>query len=206
MLVVDQVLENRQGDAARRIVTASGQFVAAPDAQSLKHIVDCETRAFRKMLAEIAETTGADWSAEVRTGSLGAHLASVADAWDILVVGHRTLHSRQGHVVVIGDASRDGSGVLSVAARLASELQTEVERVGLPPGDVRRTDWFPERLDRLNASVVLLDAAAIALEGYQGLTTLLTVARCPIVIFRSAESQPKLEQNSRSAPLPDQNA
>ena len=38
-------------------------------------IVECETRAFRTMLADVAGSTGAEWSAEVKTGTLGPNLA-----------------------------------------------------------------------------------------------------------------------------------
>lgn len=204
LLVVDQVLAHHQAGSGRRVVTASGQLVAAPDAQGLQQIVEGEIRAFRKMLSDIAEASGAEWSAEVRTGTLGPNLAAVANAWDIVVVGHRMLHQRQGRVVILGDVPQPDSDVLSIASRMAAELQTDVERIGLPADEERSPDWFADKLDRLNASAVILDAEATPLEGFRQLTRLLTVARCPIVILRSAQLQPQLEHSLHITPPPEQ--
>lgn len=203
LLVLDQVLAEQRSDTGRRVVTPSGQLVATPDAATLQRIVECETRAFRKMLAEIATATGAEWSADVKTGTLGVNLAAVANAWDIVVVGHRLLHRRRGRVVILGGGPETGGDVQAVAARMASELETEVERIELPTDEGRRRDWFAARLDRLNASAVILDAGSTPLDGFGQLASLLSVARCPIVILRSAELQPQLEHNLQITPPPE---
>lgn len=202
LLVVDQVLANPQAFAERRIVTPSGQLVATPDAQRLQRIVECETRAFRKMLAEIADAAGAEWSAEVRSGTLGASLAAVANAWDIVVVGHRLLHQRQGKVVVLGNTAQIDSDVVAVASRMATKLDTDLVRILLPAGQDLRPDWFADKLDRLNASAVVLDAISTPLDGFRQLAPLLMVARCPIVILRSAHVQPQLEHSVQITPPP----
>ena len=132
------------------------------------------------------------------------HLRRGDTTWDIVVVGHRMLHQRQGRVVILGDAQTD-SDVLTVASRMATELKTDVERIGLPADDDRSSDWFAAKLDRLSASAVILDAEATPLDGFRQLTRLLTVARCPIVILRSAQLQPRLEHSLHITPPPEQN-
>lgn len=203
LLVVNQAA-HEQGGSSQRVVTASGKVVKAPDAQALQRIVESETRAFRKMLAETAKTTGADWSAEVKIGTLAPNLAAVANAWDIVVVGHRMLHQRQGRVVILGDALQTDSEVIAVAARMATELKTDLERLERPSGGDQQSDWFSEKLDRLSVAAVVLDASTAPFSGFGQLARLLTVARCPIVVLRSTQLQPRLEHNLLITPPPEQ--
>ena len=54
---------------------------------------------------------------------------------------------------------------------------------------IMRPDWLAVRLNRLNASAILLDAATVPFESFGDLTALLTAAGCPIVILRGEELQ-----------------
>lgn len=200
LLIMNQVAAKSKPFSSR-VVTTQGQIVAAPDADRMKEIVEAEARAFRQMMADAARSFGAEWTAEVKIGTLGSDLASVANAWDIVVVGHRALHRRRGSVVVF-ESGADDDDLHALASRMASELGTDVEVLRPRAREASEPTALAKRLDRLSTAAVVLDAANASFDSLQQVTELLSVARCPIVILGSAALQPKLEHSLMITPSP----
>ena len=82
-----------------------------------------------------------------------------------------------------------GFGRAEIVAALINYTTLILLGIYLTYEAIMRPDWLAVRLNRLNASAILLDAATVPFESFGDLTALLTAAGCPIVILRGEELQ-----------------
>lgn len=186
----------------QRIVAVSGELLICPDAAGLKTVADSEVRGFRRMMAQMAAGAGLSWTFDVKQGALEHHLATEADVWDITIVGHRALHRRQGSVVVLSSADNGDTLAHRLAEKVADKLNTVVESLALTP-EYEDKDALFDRINHMNASAVVLDAATANLGGFERIAELLTVARCPVIILKSASVRSRLQHLVQIPPAPN---
>ncbi len=200
LLVLDAALEGAPRWPGQRIVTETGMMLLAPSQDQMRSLIESEARAFRGRLNEIAHACALGCSFEAKTGDLMRSIAQAVDAWDVLLLGHRTLHRRVGPVVYL-DASPDyASDARSVAALLADALKTSAIALDARTGAADPKNRVFSRIDRLNASAVVIDAGKKPVLTLQELSLLLERARCPVVVLRVSKLETRPKQSEHPPP------
>lgn len=201
----------------QRIVLLSGTTTLAPDSSKVRAQLKSDARAFQRSLADTADPRGTGWAFEQHKGDLISTTLRVAEGWDVLILGYRQLHRVPGKVVLLqktgaandemDEASRRLCQHLS-AGRIAFSIKTNVEEADYPISpDTVQFDTLDEcvrALTRTNAHAVLVDLKRGPIRNQTELSRLLEAARCPVIVFGSANTQSLLEHSTQIPPRPTQ--
>ena len=194
----------------QRVVSAGGSLVCAPSPSQLRTLLEADAKAFRRSLAEVAGPVGAAWTFEQSIGDLVQQSLTASAGWDIIVVGHRTVHPMRGKIVSLKAATSADDALDAFSDRLANTLSAEhlVFSVGDISDRSHNTFAFATleealiTLARINVQAVLLDLSHGPVRTPDQLRRLLEVSRCPLFVFGAAASGEQLEHSTQIPPSP----
>jgi hypothetical protein len=207
LLADNDLWENFTRYPKQSVVTLEGVMMEPPSGQKLHALRAGDARAFQKKLAAVAHAKSVKWSFERRSGELIQCVRQVANAWDILLLGYRTLHKRPGKVVLIGTGAQTEDRAQQVADDLAHVLHTSVLVLSLsmpaaksdPQGMLRITvdteQQMLTQLSRINAASVVVDMSFGPLRTLDQLRQTLDAARCPVVVLCAGQKLDIEEQD-----------
>ncbi|WP_417729118.1 hypothetical protein [Roseovarius sp.] len=175
----------------QRVVSAGGALICAPSAAQLRTVIAADAKAFQRSLAKIAGPVGAAWSFEHSIGELVQQSLTASAGWDIVVVGHRTVHPVRGKIISLCAANSVETALEAFSDRLAKSLACEhlVFSVGdradrtVKSRDFVNLETALAALGRINAQAVLLDLSHGPIRTPDQLRQVLEVARCPVFVF-----------------------
>ena len=199
----------------QRVISPSGTIASAPSLSQIRTLMKADARAFEHSLARLATDAGAPWTFERGTGDLIQTGLFMAKAWDILILGYRTLHPIAGKVVLLQSSGAadspmmEMSKLLSARSRAESVVLTVNKTTGrLPHGKMPKDQTYATlqealgRLARLNAQAVLVDLSLGPVHTSEDLRRLIEVARCPVFVFGTVSAARLLEHKSQRPTAP----
>jgi hypothetical protein len=174
----------------RRLVSPGGALGLAPSLSRLRRMMQADAQAFEKLLQDVAVRAAASWTFEQQAGDLVSSLSQGAARSDILVFGHRYVHSVAGRVILLRQTGIGSPDSARLASTLAADLGAElsVRRVAVDP-DAATEVTYPTvaaaiaAIDRCNCAAVVMDLAGQAAQSVDLLRRLLDVARCPVIVL-----------------------
>ena len=186
----------------QRVVTSSGTLVVAPSSQQVRTFVESDARLFHDTLSDLARNKERDWSFERRHGDLIAGLCEAAKGWDILLLGHREINKRHGKVVLVAPPMTASQRAVELAEGLASALRADLVAItiGSENASTAQRQVFSTEaallahINRTNTSVVVMDLSAGPLHTHDQLRHLLSVARCPVLVFGASGDPPEPDE------------
>ena len=211
LLIEDRDMLNICQIPNQRVVSASGTLVFAPSPAQLRTVLEADAKAFQRSLAEVAGLAGAAWSFEHSIGDLVQQSLTASAGWDIVVVGHRSVHPMRGKIVSLRAAPVVDDALEAFSDQLAKALAADhlVFSVGDQPDGPPRSHAFADldgalaALARMNVQAVLLDLAHGPVRTPDQLRQVLEVARCPLFVFGAAGSGDQLEHSTQIPPSQD---
>ena len=195
LLVDEGFIEDFVRSPMQKVVTPGGKLKDPPTAQRARALLERDTRAFRRMLSATAEAGSVKWSFEKRSGDLIRHAFDAASEWDILLLGRRTLHRRSGQVVIVSGDLHLSERAQKTARNLANEVTTDHVTLAISQNEApeytenalfileKDESSLLRRLNRMNASTVVVDLEAGHRWSSDLIRQLLEAARCPLVIL-----------------------
>ncbi|MDT8328382.1 MAG: hypothetical protein RQ750_13520 [Roseovarius sp.] len=192
----------------QRVVSASGALVFAPSPAQLRTVIEADAKAFQRSLAKVAGLAGAAWSFEHSIGDLVQQSLTASAGWDIVVVGHRSVHPMRGKIISLRAAPVADDALEAFSERLATSLSGEhlVFAVGDRPENRPGSHVFATldaalaALARTNAQAVLLDLSQGPVRRLDQLRQVLEVARCPLFVFGAATLGNQVEHSTQIPP------
>lgn len=215
VLVDEDVMGGGARWPGQRVVTMRGALVAPPSLPQIRTLQASDARAFRNRLAALARTQSLKWSFERRGGDLIHGMFEAAQGWDILLLGHRELHKRPGHVVILTSDPTASDRAAALARNLAGVLTTSVLTLCLSDkdagsdatGSVRITVRSPAdllaHLGRINAAAVVIDLATSPPQMQDQLRQLLDAARCPVAVLGMDQARLRIAHTTVIPPAPE---
>ena len=195
----------------QRVISPSGALAIAPSPTQLRTMIEADAKAFRRSLAQISDPVGARWTFEQSMGDLVQTLLQASQNWDIIIIGHRSIHPVGGKIALLTSSTSEEDALISFSAKLAQRLSAEriIFSVGQIAGKVTNQLALPTlqralaELAKTNAQAVLVDLANGPICNATELRQLLEVARCPVFVFGANLSQPQLDHSTHTPPAPD---
>lgn len=214
-LLVEETIVTEVVDLpGQRVVTSSGSIMVAPSRNQIRTLMESDAKAFRETLSGLARAKTRKWFFERRHGDLISGLCEASRGWDLLLLGHRETHRRAGRVALIAPPSGSSQAAADLARDLARALGTGMAVLSIDPdiaqrqdkgdGDERfasETDML-SRVNRMNASAVVLDLSAGPLHTHDQLRLLLAAARCPVLVLSAAQGTASIEHTVEIPPAP----
>jgi len=184
LLVEETTLIDLPRLGRQRVVTASGALHDVPTPEQVQRMIERDAAAFQAALSDLA---GAASTVERRRGKLVDLMWEAAQAWDVLLFGHRETHAVPGRVVLISAPAGVASDAADLAEDLARAAGTTTVALDPPPeSDATGVAALLERLGRINCTAVVLDRSAGSIASADLLSDVLSAARCPIVLVGRA--------------------
>jgi hypothetical protein len=200
----------------QRVISGSGSVLVAPSVNQIRTLIDADAKAFRQMLADHAGTHDASWTFEQQVGELVRNMSKVAEAWDILVFGHRDVHSVKGQVVLLETTAQDKGDAARVARILCRQLGCDLKvlsigSLNIAPSSFDRDHERPfdtaeaalSQLARINTQAVVVDLSRGPIRTHRQLRALLDVARCPVIVLGASLGVPRMAHDMYAPPPPD---
>ena len=181
----------------QRIVTSTGSLIVAPSRDRLQLMLASDARAFRTGLERLAQTRSVRCTFERRSGELISGLCQAAEAWDVLVVGHRRTHRGTGRVVVVQPQSVTSDEAAALGDVLSEALHVDVLNIRTPASGEEGgpSDVFFSRISRIDAAVVVVDLTSGPVTSADQLRRLLEVARSPVLVLGATRLFGRLEHS-----------
>jgi len=212
LLVEETVVTEVVDLPGQRVVTLSGTLLVAPSSRQVRSLIESDAKAFRETLSGLARAKTRKWSFERRQGDLISGLCEMATDWDLVLLGHRKIHRRTGRVVLIAPPGAGSQDAMNLAENLAKALRTDLRIFSLgaehlEPDDRRgdgerfsSKDAMLARLNRTNASVVVLDLSAGPFRTQDHLRYVLAAARCPVLVLGAANRESSMPHKAQISP------
>ena len=196
VLLHDTAINELVASPGQRVITESGEVLAAPSAARLRTIFESDVKAFRQALDELASLRSVAWSFERREGEPIAGFFEAAAEWDVLLLGQRCQAPGRGRIVLVAPETGVSEDLDAVAHDLAAKMRADLVTVTLgdtgPSGGTEFT-WADETellkwISRVRAAVVIVDLANGPFRTPDQLRKLMEAARCPVLVAGTAQA------------------
>ncbi len=196
VLLQDTAINELVASPGQRVITESGEVLAAPSAARLRSIFESDVKAFRQALDELASLRSLAWSFESREGEPIAGFFETAAEWDILLLGQRSRSPGRGRIVLVAPETGVSADLDEVARDLAAKMRADLVTVALGdagPADDTAFSWADETellrwISRVRAALVIVDLAKGPFRTPGQLRELFEVARCPVLVAGTAHA------------------
>jgi hypothetical protein len=172
--------------------------------------MQADARAFRHSLAHAANPTGMKWTFAQERGELVHASLHAAASWDVLILGYRQVHKRQGKIVVLGRSRMGGGSTDVIADQLSNQLHVDKLYFTVNEAPAKATDDVVQFaslddglkvLARMNAGAVLVDLRQGPVRDQYDLARVLDAARCPVIVLGAAATKGQLAHSIQLSPL-----
>lgn len=196
ILMHDTAINELVASPGQRVVTESGEVIAAPSSARLRAIFESDVKAFRRALDELARLRSLASSFERREGEPIAGLCEAAAEWDVLLLGQRCQSPGRGRIVLVAPGTGVYEDLDEMAHDLAAKMRADLVTVTLndagSPGGGEFT-WADETellkwISRVRAAVVIVDLAKGPFRTPDQLRKVLEAARCPVLVAGTART------------------
>jgi len=193
----------------QRVIHARGTTTLAPSVSQLRTLMKADARAFQMSLARTANPDGTRVAFAQERGNLVHTVLHAAAGWDVLILGYRQVHKRQGKIVVFGSERSGGDVIDTIARALADQLRTEQVFFNTENTSTTKTAGTLhfatlkaslKALTRMNAEAVLVDLRQGLVRNKNDLAQVLEAARCPVIVFGASSTAGQLTQSTQIPP------
>lgn len=170
---------------ARCVITPSGTVCTTPPPAERRMLLESDAKAFRDNLIRLAENAPSNWRFERQKGESVSRLMYMKQAWDLLVIGHRTIGHQTGSVLALLSEGETAGNVRELSQRLSMGLRTAVLEVGkdLSASEVIKT------VNKTRAAAIVIDAASDLFHDKAQFRRLIEAARCPVLVVKTSEEE-----------------